>query len=94
MPASPNEASIERWTGSDWKVAGKAALQVGEKELHLAVERSLLGLTADKPLRLDFKWTDNVPTAGDGVDFLDHGDTAPNARFNYRYEAAQSTGTD
>jgi hypothetical protein len=40
-----------------------------------------------KPLSFDFKWTDNVPANVDGIDFLDQGDTAPNARFNYRYSA-------
>jgi hypothetical protein len=92
--SSPHEALIERWTCSDWEAAGSATLQVGEKELHLAVERRLLGLTDDKPLRLDFKWTDNVPAAADGADLLDQGDSAPNARFNYRYEAGLSAGTD
>ena len=29
--------------------------------------------------------TDNIPPGGDGMDFLDQGDTAPNARFNYRF---------
>ena len=37
-------------------------------------------------LRLDFKWADNIPNGGDILDFLDHGDVAPNGRFNYRYE--------
>lgn len=92
--SSPHEALIERWTGSDWETAGSAVLQVGTKELHLAVGRHLLGLTADRPLQLDFKWTDNIPPTADGFDFLDHGDTAPNARFNYRYEAGLSMGTD
>lgn len=48
------------------------------------MNKATLGIK-DK-VRFDFKWADNVPDSGDGMDFLDHGDTAPNARFNYRYE--------
>jgi hypothetical protein len=68
-------------------VAGTATLQVGSNELHLTIERNALGIDPDKPLRFDFKWTDNVPAEAEGIDLLDHGDTAPNARFNYRYTA-------
>jgi hypothetical protein len=60
---------------------------VGTNELHLAVERGGLGYTPDKPVSFDFKWTDNVPATADALDFLDQGDAAPNARFNYRYIA-------
>ena len=78
-------ASIERWNGAIWEAAGSVKLQVGTSELQLGVERSALGMTPDKPLRFDFKWTDNVPANAEAIDFLDQGDTAPNARFNYRY---------
>jgi hypothetical protein len=80
-------ASVERWNGQAWVPAGSAPLQAGMHELHLAVERSAIGLSSGQPLRFDFKWTDNVPADGEGMDFLDHGDSAPNARFNYRYAA-------
>lgn len=79
-----NTASIERWNGQAWESAGSATLQIGAGELHLAVERSVLGFPADKPLGFDFKWTDHIPAAADAIDFLDQGDSAPNARFNYR----------
>lgn len=85
-PAS-DKASVERWIGDTWEPTGAATLQLAAKELHLAIERSVFGITNDKPLSLDFKWTDNLPAKADGMDFLDHGDTAPNARFNYRYIA-------
>lgn len=82
---TPANASVERWTGKAWNSIGTARLQVGTHELQLAVPRSDLGLTADESLRFDFKWTDNIPADADGMDLLDQGDTAPNARFNYRY---------
>ena len=85
---APDQARVERWDGQTWQSIGNARLQIGTRELHLAVERTVLGLTPDKPLRLDFKWTDNIPDNAQAIDFLDQGDAAPNARFNYRYEAA------
>jgi hypothetical protein len=85
----PDKTGIERWNGTVWELAGEALMQVGTHELHLAAERTSLGMVPDKPLRFDFKWTDNVSENADGIDFLDHGDTAPNARFSYRYVAIQ-----
>ncbi|MDI1312615.1 MAG: hypothetical protein PSV43_10695, partial [Prosthecobacter sp.] len=83
-PAS-DSASIERWDGKAWQTIGTTKLQVGTNELHLAAERGVLGFVPGKPLRFDFKWTDNVPATAEAIDFLDQGDTAPNARFNFRY---------
>jgi hypothetical protein len=88
--SAPDIASIEHWNGKAWEPAGMAKLQVGTNELHLAVERGVLCFAPDKPVSFDFKWTDNVPANADGIDFLDHGDTAPNSRFNYRYRSATS----
>lgn len=83
--STSGSASIEKWDGRAWVAHGQARLQVGPRELQIAVEKSALGLTEGTSARFEFKWTDNVPDSGEGMDFLDHGDTAPNARFNYRY---------
>jgi hypothetical protein len=87
-PTTEN-TSIERWDGKAWQTIGTANLQIGTNELHLAAERSVLGFAPEMPLRFDFKWMDNVPANAEAIDFLDHGDAAPNARFRYRYEAGQ-----
>jgi hypothetical protein len=84
--SADDKASVERWNGKTWAPISTATLQVGAKELHLAIERATIGLSTDTPLRFDFKWTDNIPANSDAIDFLDHGDPAPNARFNYRYQ--------
>ena len=87
--SAPDKTGIERWSGTVWEPAGEASMQVGTHELHLAAKRTSLGMVSDKPLRFNFKWTDNVPANADGMDFLDYGDTAPNARFSYRYVSIQ-----
>ncbi len=82
---TPDTASVDKWDGKAWVPQGEARLQVGPSELHLAIEKKTLGLTEGTQARFDFKWTDNIPDTGEGMDFLDHGDTAPNGRFNYRF---------
>ena len=86
--------TLERYAGGksgDWKwePVGQCRLERRGKEMHLAVQRTRLGLgVAQVPagkLRFDFKWADNTPAVGDVLDFLTQGDVAPNGRFNYRY---------
>jgi hypothetical protein len=89
--SAPDRAVVEHWKGRAWKSSGTATLQVSSNQLQLAVERAALGLATGKPLRFDFKWTDNIPTDADAIDFLDQGDTAPNARFNYRHAQPESS---
>jgi len=84
-----DSAIIEHWDGKSWQTIGTAKLQIGANELHLSAERSVLGFAPEKPLRFDFKWTDNIPATAEAIDFLDQGDTAPNARFNYCFQADQ-----
>lgn len=81
-------ATVEKWDGNAWTEHGTARLQFSGHELQLAVEKSRLGMAAGQKARFDFKWTDNIPDTKDGADFLDIGDTAPNGRFNYRFEPA------
>jgi hypothetical protein len=53
--SAPDIASINRWDGIDWVPAGTARLQVSANELHLAAERTTLGMVPGKPLSFDFK---------------------------------------
>ena len=54
--------------------------------MELAISRSDLGLRdASKPVRLEFKWADNMQRPGQIEDFALNGDAAPNGRFNYAY---------
>jgi hypothetical protein len=82
-------ASIERNAGGwSWSPLGTGRMHRLGDALHVSVPRSLLGPVAGPgPLRFDFKWCDHVPERGDPTDFIDQGDTAPNGRFRYRYEA-------
>jgi hypothetical protein len=79
---------LERSTGGwEWEKVTRVRYEAGGRELHLAVQRSALGLPQDKPLMLDFKWADNLQNPGDIMDFYVSGDVAPEARFTFRFVA-------
>lgn len=83
-------ASIERWHSGQWQPAGWAPLHWEGRDLHIAVPRAAVGVSArEGRVRISFKWSDNVPDRGDPLDFLDHGDAAPNGRYRYVYDAAE-----
>jgi len=72
--------------GWQWRAVSQIGFRVEGCELQLAIPRSALGLAADAPLRLEFKWVDNYQVPGDVLDFSVHGDAAPAGRFNFVYE--------
>jgi len=84
------KGSLERNQNSkwDWAQVGQVKLVIDKNEIQLAISRSDLNLMPGKSnLSFDFKWADNISDSGDIIDMLTNGDTAPNARFNYRFEA-------
>jgi hypothetical protein len=72
--------------GWNWQNAAEVPFRVRSDELMLAIPRKVLGLPAgDAPLRLEFKWADNLQTEDAIEEFTVNGDSAPNGRFNYLY---------
>jgi hypothetical protein len=72
--------------GGNWKPRARVRYRVKDNELEMAIRRADLGLqNSERPLRVDFKWADNVAMEGDVAAFIVDGDSAPNGRFNYRY---------
>jgi hypothetical protein len=55
-------------------------------EMMLRIPRALIGQSDVTRTSFDFHWVDNCPVGGDIHDFWIYGDSAPNGRFNYRYE--------
>ena len=80
-----NLSTIERFTQTgNWENIAPISIQIHKNEIELAIPKTALGITGNA-FSLDFKWTDNIPV-GDALQWLDKGDTAPNARFRYRYD--------
>jgi hypothetical protein len=70
--------------GWDWKYSSDLKYTISGSEMELKIPRKSLGLTGNG-FAVDFKWADNIPADGNIMHFLDKGDSAPNARFKYRY---------
>ena len=66
--------------------------KVEGNQMMLAVPRVKLGLTDPGHVLLDFHWADNVQIGGDIKEFWVDGDSAPDGRFNYRYENTAAAG--
>lgn len=81
--AAGETLSVEQWDGNEWADAGTAQYLVSGNKLQLAVDLSLLGISAGD-LSLEFKWADNYQDE-DIYSFYLYGDSAPYGRLNYVY---------
>ncbi|MBQ6616940.1 MAG: hypothetical protein IJH67_11305 [Thermoguttaceae bacterium] len=91
---SPGEkAVLERSKGGwNWERVSAVDYRVTGNRLELRIERSALGLTANKPISLRFKWVDNgfrseeesKASQPDILDFYKYGDAAPDGRFSFQ----------
>ena len=89
--SAAGKVTIEKFVGNEWKFQslGEGEIKVNGNYLVIKVDTALCGLTGD----FDFKWADNSTIDGQIMQFLDQGDAAPNARFNYAYRAEASKAT-
>ncbi|TDG36183.1 hypothetical protein EZJ43_09270 [Pedobacter changchengzhani] len=70
--------------GWKWGDLENVSFNFSGNKMEIKIPRSALNITSNN-FTLDFKWADNVPAENGAINFLDKGDAAPNARFNYRY---------
>ncbi len=90
-PLDQKEAEWLVWDGGEWTVKGRVPVVSRRYGLTLHLPSDVFG---SAPERIEFKWFDNMPEPLDILDFMDHGDTAPNNRFRYSWkiEIPQKTG--
>lgn len=74
-----------REVGGTWQPVADVKYAARGQEMHLAVPRAALNLPPG-PLRIEFKWMDNIPIPCDPLDWIDKGNCAPTGRFRYCYE--------
>ena len=84
---SRNTSLSDGWVWS--AVRNDIPYTLSGNQLMLRVPRTDVGLT-NEPIHFDFHWADNFQT-NDIADFGVSGDSAPDRRFNYRYQAAATT---
>jgi len=73
----------EKW---QWETAGTVDYKRTDNVLQIAVPRTMLGLN-DKDVTFNFKWSDNMQTEGDILDFYQNGDVAPGGRFTFHFSS-------
>ena len=78
---------VERSSGGwNWTKTGTATYTVSGNALQVKIPRSALGLDSGA-VSLSFKWSDNMQSDGDIMDFYVNGDVAPSGRFKYAYRS-------
>ncbi|MBC7653726.1 MAG: hypothetical protein H7098_04535 [Oligoflexus sp.] len=84
-PKNQESTNIAKSLGG-WKWENKAnvSYKISGNKMEIKIPKKALDINSED-FTLDFKWADNVPTNKGAINFLDKGDAAPNARFNYRY---------
>ncbi len=82
---SDRRSIVKAWRSGAWQSVGSATFRVDGNGLELSVSRSLVGQAGRIP-KFDFHWADNIQGFGDLSEFGLHGDSAPNRRWNYRFE--------
>lgn len=85
---SDEETTVKTWKDGKWENVGKATYRVNGNGMEVSVPRALVGQTSGAP-KFDFHWADNIQSFGDISELGVNGDSAPNRRWNYRFETAQ-----
>jgi hypothetical protein len=83
------QTTVKAWHSGNWETVGQVPYCVQGNGLELAIPRALIQQTNDAPA-FDFHWADNILGFGDISEFGVNGDSAPNRRWNYRYEVLQA----
>lgn len=82
------ETVVKRWNAGEWAQIGTATYRVDGNSLELSISREVVEETDSAP-SFDFHWADNIQNF-DGIQELGiNGDSAPNRRWNYRYQVAE-----
>ncbi|RKX40290.1 MAG: hypothetical protein DRP64_12850, partial [Verrucomicrobia bacterium] len=90
-PGSSSQTTLEETSsGWSWTTTSTAISYIASgNEIEIRVPRSLIGQgSGDDPVALDFHWADNIQANDDIIQFGINGDSAPNRRFDYRYQTS------
>ena len=80
------KSEVMRFRDGVWVTVGQALFHVSGNEMELSIPKGMLQLKDSKTAGFDFKWADNPAELKDPISLCLHGDTAPNRRFNYRFQ--------
>ena len=80
--------TVKAWRQGKWETVGKAEYRVNGNGMELAISRALIGQKEKTPA-FDFHWADNIQSFEGASEFGVNGDSAPDRRWNYRFEAGR-----
>jgi hypothetical protein len=86
VPQNGRAAVLEEFDDGAWQKRADIPFKASGRAIELAVPRRVLCTLLNLPA-LEFKWIDHMPEPLNILDFMDHGDTAPNGRFRYLFKA-------
>jgi hypothetical protein len=81
-----SKSPVRVWRNGQWEKTGTATFRLNGNGMELRVARGLLKIAQERP-SFDFHWADNIAPMGDISELGVNGDSAPNRRWNYRFEA-------
>ncbi len=82
---SQTETSLKQWEEGTWKLVEKIDYRTNGNGMELSISREMLNKESESPA-FDFHWADNLQSFDGVSEFGVNGDSAPNRRWNYRYE--------
>lgn len=77
----------KRGADGQWIKVQDVPYRAAGNQLELRLARADLGLAGKSEFAFEFHWADNLTKAEDLAEFFTDGDSAPNRRANYRYDA-------
>ena len=81
-----NVTTLKRSIGGwSWSDVTNIAYKVSGNKMELRIPRASIESTGRK-LSIQFHWADNIQRPDDIIEFAVSGDSAPDRRFNYRYD--------
>jgi len=90
MAVNSSTSTTLKGTSSGWNwtnVDSNVLYQVSGNKMEIRIERSDIDQgSGSTPVAFDFHWADNIQNTDDIIEFAVSGDSAPNRRFNYRYD--------
>ncbi len=78
------ETTLKKWREGTWETVARTAYRMNGNGLELSIPRVPIGQS--QQVGFDFHWADNIQSFGDISELGVNGDSAPNRRWNYRFE--------
>ncbi len=85
---SDTETTVKAWRNGAWETVGRASYRVNGNGMEIGIPRELIGQAGRTPA-FDFHWADNLQRLNDVSEFGVNGDSAPDRRWNYRFQAGE-----